>query len=110
MKVSFQDVLKMKQVYMPEDMHEKILYTHKRVKKVNLLGIVNYNHIQRGLSLIKSASTVYNRSKARNIRSRQVRNHIGKNLFCTKKHQKQSIQQQRAHNQGAHKNHLDSYV
>ena len=44
--------------------HDKVLYTHKRVKKVNLLGIVNYNHIQRGLPLIKSASTVYNRGKA----------------------------------------------
>ena len=77
--------------------HDKVLYTHKRVKKVNLLGIVNYNHIQRGLPLIKSASTVYNRGKARNIRSRQAKNHIGNNLFCTKKHQKQRTQQQSVH-------------
>ena len=45
------------------------------MKKVNLLGlgIVNYKHIQGGLPLIKSASTVYNRGKARNIRSRQAK-------------------------------------
>ena len=61
------------------------MYTNKRVKKSDLLDIANYKLLQRGKQAIRSANTVYNRSRPRNIRSLQARRHCGKGLFCFKK-------------------------
>ena len=65
--------------------HETVMYTNRRVKKRDVLSIANYRLLQRGKKMIRSATTVWNRSRPRNIRSHQAQNHIGKALFCTKK-------------------------
>ena len=65
--------------------HDTVMYTNKRVKKSDLLDIANYKLLQRGKQAIRSANTVYNRSRPRNIRSLQARRHCGKGLFCFKK-------------------------
>ena len=57
--------------------HDMVLYYHKRVKRDDLLNIANYHLLERGKQMIKSATTVYNRSKAKRIRSKQADRHIG---------------------------------
>jgi len=58
--------------------HDMVLYYHKRVKRDDLLNIANYNLLQRGKSMIKSATTVYNRAKPKRKTSLQAQKHIGK--------------------------------
>lgn len=65
--------------------HETVLYSHRRVKKRHFLSLANYNLYCRGKKLIKSATTVLNRSRPRNINSRAAKAHSGKSLFCSKK-------------------------
>ena len=65
--------------------HDTVMYTNKRVKKSDLLDIANYKLLQRGKQAIRSANTVYNRSRPGNIRSLQARRHCGKGPFCLKK-------------------------
>ncbi|CAH3023182.1 unnamed protein product [Porites evermanni] len=65
--------------------HDTVTYTNKRVKKSDHLDIANYKLLQRRKQAIRSANTVYNRSRPRNIRSLQARRHCGKGLFCFKK-------------------------
>jgi len=57
--------------------HDMVLYYHKRVKRDDLLSIANYHLLERGKQMIKSTTTVYNRSKPRRMRSKQARRHIG---------------------------------
>lgn len=47
--------------------HDMILCYHKRVKRDDLLNIVNYHLLQRGKEMIKSTTTVYNCSKPRRM-------------------------------------------
>jgi hypothetical protein len=65
--------------------HDPVLYLNHRVKKRDFLKLVNYNRARRGLKQLKSATTVYNRARPRNIRSIQAKNHLGMGLFCSKK-------------------------
>ena len=65
--------------------HDPLLYLNHRVKKRDFLKLVNYNRARRGLKRLKSATTVYNRARPRNIRSIQAKNHLGMGLFCSKK-------------------------
>jgi len=65
--------------------HNPIMFTNRRVKKRDLMSIANYKLLQKGKKMIKSATTSWNRSCPRNIRSRQAKLHIGKSLFCTKR-------------------------
>ena len=65
--------------------HDPVLYLNHRVKKRDFLKLVNYNRARRGLKRLKSATTVYNRARPRNIRSIQAKNHLGMGLFCSKK-------------------------
>ena len=63
--------------------HDMVLYYHKRVKRDDLLNIANYNLLERGKQMIKSATTVYNRGKPKRMRSLQANKHIGNlELFC----------------------------
>ena len=39
----------------------------------------------RNLPILKSTTTVYNRSRAKNKRSIEAKNHLGRGLFCCKK-------------------------
>ena len=55
------------------------------MKKRDFLKLVNYNRARKGLKRLKSATTVYNRARPRNIRSIQAKNHLGMGLFCSKK-------------------------
>ena len=57
--------------------HDMVMYYHKRVKRDDLLSIANYHLLERGKQMIKSATTVYNRSKPRRMRSKQASRHIG---------------------------------
>ena len=65
--------------------HHTILYSNHRVKKRHFLSLANYNLQCRGKKLIKSSTTVLNRSRPKNINSRAAKGHIGKSLFCSKK-------------------------
>jgi hypothetical protein len=87
--------------------HELTMYTNRRVKKEDLLNIANYRLLQEGRKIIKSATTVYNRSRPRNIKSRQAKLHRGKGLFCSKKPPKaEDLDNENTHYQRAHVKHL----
>ena len=83
--------------------HETTLFTNHRVKKRDFLSLANYSLIKRGKKLIKSATTVANRGKPKNVRSIAAKAHIGKWLWCAKKppktedHDTVSTHHQRAH-------------
>lgn len=51
--------------------HNTTMYLNHRVKKRHFLSIVNYNLLQKGKKMIRSATTVYNRSKPNNTKSKQ---------------------------------------
>ena len=62
-----------------------VMYTNHRVKKKDFLTIANYYLYKRGKKLIRSATTVLNRGRPRNISSKAAERHLGKGLFCAKK-------------------------
>ena len=83
--------------------HDMVMYTNRRVKKRDLLNIANYKLICKGKKTIKSATTVYNRSKPRCLRSIQAKKHKGNSLFCCKKPRKaEDIDNENTHYQRAH--------
>ena len=51
---------------------DQVMYTGRRVKKRDFVKIVNYHRLQRNLRSIKSATTVYNRSKPHKTNSLQA--------------------------------------
>ena len=63
--------------------HDSVLYLGHRVKKKHLLTLANFNLRNRDKRLIRSATTVYNRSRPRNKCSAEAKRHLGKWLFCT---------------------------
>ena len=65
--------------------HNMTMYTNRRVKKQDFLNIANYHLGMKNKKMIKSATTIFNRGKAKHSRSRQALKHIGKNLFCCRK-------------------------
>lgn len=65
--------------------HDMVLYTNHRVKKKDFLSLANYYRFKQGKKRIKSATTVLNRARPRNVRSIAARAHKGKWLFCAKK-------------------------
>lgn len=80
-----------------------VMYTNRRVKKRDLLNIANHRLMSVGKRLVKSATTVFNRSKPRNSRSVQSKKHKGKGLFCMKKPPKaEDIDNENTHYQRAH--------
>ena len=80
--------------------HDLAMYTNRRVKKADLLNIANYKLICEGKQTIKSATTVYNRSKPRYL---QAKRHRGKSLFCCKKPPTaEDIDNENTHYQKAH--------
>ena len=60
--------------------HDPVLYTGHRVKHRDLLSIANYSLYKRGKRLIRSSTTVFNRSRPKRINSVQGKRHLG-NLF-----------------------------
>ena len=83
--------------------HDTVLYSHHRVKKRHFLSLANYNLYRRGKKLIKSATTVLNRARPKNINSRAAKAHCGKSLFCSKKPLKTESESGLAtHHQRAH--------
>ena len=62
--------------------HDSVLYLGHRVKKKHLT-LANFNLRNRDKRLIRSSTTVYNRSRPRNKRSAEAKRHLGKWLFCT---------------------------
>ena len=87
--------------------HDSVMYLNHRVKKNNFLKIVNYSRHRRGLKPIKSAITVYNRARPKNIRSSQARRHLGLGLFCCKKPPKaDDTANELVHYQRAHKKNI----
>ena len=83
--------------------HATTMYLNNRVKQRHFLSLANYHLLKKGKKLIRSATTVYNRSRPKNIRSRAANQHKGKWLFCYKKPPKaeddsvETIHHQRAH-------------
>ena len=65
-----------------------VMYTHKWVKTRDLKDSLNYLRSSKGKPLIRSATTIYNKSRPNNIRALQAKRHIGKGLVCFKSHQK----------------------
>lgn len=65
--------------------HDSVLYLNHRVKAKDLKNTVNHFKEKHGKKLIRSNTTIYNRSRPRNKRSIQAKRHIGKGLFCAKK-------------------------
>lgn len=91
--------------------HETVMYTNRRVKKEDLLNIANYRLVQKGKRLIRSATTIWNRSRPRNMRSQQARKHTGKGLFCTKKPPKtEDISTETTHHQRAHVKNVQRFL
>ena len=64
--------------------HDFVLYLNHRVKKKDLLKLVNHSRAEKGLGQIRSATTAYNRTRPKNVRSVQARQHQGLGLFCCK--------------------------
>lgn len=59
--------------------HESVMYPANRIKQRHRLSIANHNRLKRGKALIKSVTTVLNRGRPKNIRSRQSKCHsVGK--------------------------------
>ena len=82
---------------------DPVMYLHHRVKKKDFLNLVNHNRITRGLSLVKSSFTSYNRAKPKNVRSIQAQNNKGLGLFCSKKPPKaEEKENELFHHQRAH--------
>ena len=65
--------------------HTSVLYLNHRVKVRDMRKILNKHHAERGIPLIKSATTLYNRGKAKKKNSSQAKRHIGLGLWCCKK-------------------------
>lgn len=83
--------------------HDTVLYSHHCVKKCHFLSLATYNLHRRGKKLIKSATTVLNRSRPKNINPRAAKAHCGKSLFCSKKPPKTETELGLAtHHQRAH--------
>lgn len=81
------------------------------MKARDLLGIANHHRRQAGKKAIKSAITVWNRSLARNKRSKQASNHIGKGLFCTSKPPKaEDMDNESTHHQRAHVRNVQQFL
>ena len=58
---------------------------------------------------IRSSTIVYNRSRPKNIRSRQAKSHKG--LFCTKKPPKaETMQNELTHHQRAHRKNIQLWM
>jgi hypothetical protein len=83
--------------------HKPVIFTNRRVKKRDLISIANYNLLQKGKKMIKSATTPWNRSRPQNKRSHQAKLHRGKGLFCTKKPPKaEDCDNENTHHQRSH--------
>ncbi|XP_032235410.2 uncharacterized protein LOC5510379 [Nematostella vectensis] len=91
--------------------HNPVMFTNRRVKKGDLLTIANYRLLQKGKKLIKSATTPWNRSRPKNVRSRQAKLHIGKGLFCTKKPPKaEDCDNENTHHQRSHCKNVQQFL
>ena len=89
----------------------QVMYTGHRVKKRDFVRLINYHRLQRNLRPIKSATTVYNRSRPHNIRSVQSKRHVGMGLFCTKKPPKtEDNENDLRHHQRSHKKNIIDFL
>ena len=83
--------------------HDSTLYLNHKVKFDNLLSLANYSLAKGGKKLLRSASTVYLRSRPKQLNTIEGRRHVEKWLFCTKKplktesHGNETTHHQRAH-------------
>ena len=83
--------------------HETTLFTHHRVKKSHFLSLANHSLSKRGKKLIKSATTVTNRGKPRNVKSLAAETDRGKWLWCANKPPKtEASETESTHHQRAH--------
>ena len=71
--------------------HVSVLYLNHRVKKKDFLKIVNHHRRQKNKTLLKSTTSIFNRSCPINKRSKQAKNHIGLGLFVSNSPLKQKI-------------------
>ena len=90
---------------------DQVMYTGHRVKKRDFVRLINYHRLQRNLRPIRSATTVYNRSRKHKIRSVQSKRHVGMGLFCTKKPPKtEDNENDLTHHQRSHKRNIMDFL
>ena len=88
-----------------------VMYTHKRVKTRDLKESLNHLQSSKGKPLIRSATTIYNRSRPKNIRALQAKRHIGERLFCFKKPSKiEDSYNEDTHHQCSHVNNAKLFL
>ena len=87
--------------------HDEVMYVGHRIKKKDFLRLINHSLRSRGKSTVKSATTVLNRARPKNIRSVQSKHHLGQGLFCCKKPPKsENIENELTHYQRAFKKNI----
>lgn len=90
--------------------HNTTMYTNRRVKVADLPLIANHFLSQKGKRLVRSKTTVWNRSEPRRKNSRQAKLHLGKGYFCTRKPPKtESSENESTHHQRAHVNNVKMF-
>ena len=91
--------------------HNTTMYTNRRVKVADLPGIANHFLALEGKPLlIRSKTTVWNRSEPRRKNSLQAKLNKGKGLFCTKKSPKpEASENESTHHQRAHVNNVKMF-
>ena len=79
--------------------------------KKDFVKLVNYHRYKRNLCPIKSSTTVYNRSRPCNKRSKQAKLHVGLGLFCAKKPPKtENSENELTHHQRTHKKNIIDFL
>ena len=69
--------------------HDTILYSNHCVKNRHFLSLANYNLQRRGKKLIKSSTTVLNKSRPKNI-NQELQRHILESPYFVKKKNSQN--------------------
>ena len=85
------------------------MYRNRRVKVADLPCIANHFLALKGKPLVRSKTTVWNRSEPRHKNSIQAKFHSGKGLFCTKKPPKTEASENESTHQRTHVNNVKMY-
>ena len=57
--------------------HNSVLYLNHRVKVRDMKKLLNKYHTEHNIPIIKSATTIFNRRKAKSKRTLQAKRHLG---------------------------------
>lgn len=91
--------------------HGTTMFTNRRVKSRDLMGIANDALEKEGKAPVRSVTTAWNRSAPRRKNSIQARNHVGMGLWCTKKPPKaEENYNECTHHQRAHVSNVRKFL